>query len=457
MRLTLRVTPKANVSMAKLIAEMCSLNLNCMIDMADREIVFEKAADDIVVSTVIEAVEEAFDITKATIDAETSDIETVEPTESEAKEKEKTEPESELISDETTEQTGLDLKGESEEKDDLEANDAEISGDSVQFVKFCNKEIEEQINNLLRTIYGVVKYKGADDKDICKFIMTTKYEILSKYAPQRVYFHVGDIVDCNFGQHLSGEISGGHIHALIAYVDEETLYAIPITKITPKSEAKRYLPFTVNDGVKMYDSPDYKGGTLLLCKGGFINAQRIRGVIGNVTEEFLDKILKALPASVDFYNASDISELTCEGEEKIKSSEKYPDSSKDTKTKKITKFEYLMQNANMARGVKAVENLAVESSIETKAEVFLDYIGFPKDEERIAINAFAAASNVKKITWSEVLGEVRKTYDVRRINIKDCLQTMFNKWAENNTAIKKDYPNMAVTEIMKFFVKVISK
>lgn len=179
-------------------------------------------------------------------------------------------------------------------------NEEEISAmlteEDLEFkrIKFENLFVEKELNKLIRTAYWAIYSEKASVKDICRFIVSTSVEIAMKYMPKPVSeYSVGDIVDCNFGNHLVGEISGGHVQAIVCDIDSWMTYVLPITRET-YWDSDEFLTFLPNIDV-MYEEKKYVGGTILLKKGRYINEQRIGEVLGKATPKFFHKVLNSMP------------------------------------------------------------------------------------------------------------------------------------------------------------------
>ena len=125
-----------------------------------------------------------------------------------------------------------------------------VTEESLEIAKinFRNKAVEEQLNKLLRIIFWAMYTNKAPSRDICHYLKTAGTEIAMRYNPRElVKFSIGDIVDCNYGKHLDGEISGGHVHSIVCDIDDDgTVYVAPITRERIKTDDYKYLPFEAN-------------------------------------------------------------------------------------------------------------------------------------------------------------------------------------------------------------------
>jgi len=86
----------------------------------------------------------------------------------------------------------------------------------INKVKFENEYVENLINKLLQTAGWAMFKMHIPEKDIGSFIYSTIDEISMRYNyKDSVEFVIGDIVECNYGKHLNGEINGTHVLAIV--------------------------------------------------------------------------------------------------------------------------------------------------------------------------------------------------------------------------------------------------
>lgn len=423
--------------MSSLVKQMCSLKCRINVDSANGNIsIFDM--DDNNVENVIDAINEAFDITGIDI------IPTVVPPE----------PEKSVITE-----------------------------DSIEFekVKFNNTEVQEQVNNLLRAIYWAMYSRKAKSRDICQHLMSTGTEIAMKYYPNApIKLAIGDIVDCNYGSHLKNEISGGHVHSVICDIDDNgTVYAVPITKASLEDDAAKYLPFLANVDVR-YNNSRYTGGTALLKMGKYIHPLRVNAVVGHALPEFFGKLLMALPTTVDFsakYSdyenelakkfgnvQNDDSMLSFESSEEQKGEESKTETSVEEtsgegvseasaeepkgKGAKISAEDYLAVIV-----ADALNSLDKSKPVEDQIDGFLDAIGFSKNE-KIVRNSFVAACIVEKVGYESIILELHNTFPkLKEKIIKATLKDEFKKWLAEHPNVKKKYPKVSIMSLLKIFAK----
>ena len=290
MNLTILVTKKESTSMSNLIKQMCTLNSRITVDSVNGKISIVDMDDDNV-GGVIDAINEAFDIIAVDI---TPTIVISEP-------------------------------------------ESAVPEASIEFekIEFNNEEVREQMNKLLRVIYWSMYHKNAKPRDIGLYLMTAGAEISMKYNPKEpIKVSIGDVVDCNYGSHLKGEISGGHVHSIVCNIDNDGMvYVLPITKTKLGDDETRYLPFSANLDVE-YTNARYTGGTVLLKMGRYVHPQRFNEVVGHVFPEFFLKVLTALSTTVNFSSIEatsdeETSEIHVESSFDEETSESLPEATSD--------------------------------------------------------------------------------------------------------------------------------
>lgn len=461
MDLKLKITQKEGTSMSNLVKQMCALKCRIKVDAQEGELSIV-GMDDNNVENVIASIDEAFNIVGVDI------VPTVEIPE----------PEEPVVTAESLE---------------------------IAKIEFSNKEVEDQVNKLMRVIYWAMYSNKAYPRDICQYLMATGTEIAMKYNPREVVdFSIGDIVVCNYGNHLSGEISGGHVHAVVCDTDEDgTFYAAPITKAKMEGNQQKYLPFEANLDVD-YTVSRYTGGTVLLKKGGYIRPERIQDIVGKARPEFFEKLLAALPDTVRFSH-NDYAE---------KLSEKYGDVDNDdsmlfddtneiigavtsdevvaetpveetsgdvvTETPAVETTSEVVENTStsdssnedMNEGkssndtkkpsaedyvaellASSFANLDKSKLVEEQIEMFLNGIGF-QTNEKIIKQSFVVACKVKKVSYESIILELRNVYPkIREEIIKETMREQFKKWLTLYPEAKEKYPKISFMVLLKVFAR----
>lgn len=445
MDLKLKITQKEGTNMSSLVKQMCALKCRIKVDAQEGDLSIV-GMDDNSIENVIDSIDEAFNIVGVDI---VPTVEVPEP----------------VVTEESLE---------------------------IAKIEFSNVEVEEQVNKLMRIIYWAMYSSKAHSRDICQYLMATGTEIAMKYNPREVpKFSVGDVVVCNYGNHLSGEISGGHVHAIVCDVDEEgMIYAAPITKAKLDGDLQKYLPFEAKVDVD-YTVSRYTGGTVLLKKGGYIRPERIQDVVGTARPEFFNKLLAILPTTIQFSH-DDYAEKLSEkygdvdnddnmlfddlgeipGEETAgesatetsveegsgESTEESPTSDSSTEdvnedkpsnnTKKPSAEDYVAELL-----ASSLASLDKSKPVVEQIDMFLNGIGF-QTNEKIIKQSFVAACEVKKVSYESIILELRNVYPkIREEIIKATMREEFKKWLTMYPEAKEKYPKISFMVLLKVFAK----
>ena len=401
MNIVLRVVRRETLSISELVKQMCNYNCRFKVDPAGENI-FIDGLEEGKANEVIDLISKDFDV------------------------------------------IGVDMSPD-DGKFEFEEVTRNAEADTYLQFKYTCPEVYEQIQKLLRSIFWLMRYKGAIPKDVCKHLMDASTEMHMKYNPKEmVEVKVGDVVDCNYGNNIPGEISGGHVHALICNIDDGgMIYAIPIGKASSIADDKSFLHFVAKTDIE-YVSPKYTGGVLILKKAQYINPLRVQSIVGHAMPEFFEKVLLAVLTTVDFSG-----KLASENKGKsvlvpVKKVEK-----KKSRKDQPTREEFIIEQIS-----DAVATL--DRSKEPKAQVdsFMEAIGFSK-EDKIIRSAFLASCVVKRVTMDSVLLEVcNSNPNIKEEVINSSLKISFNKWLEDNyPMIKEKYPKISIISLLKVFVK----
>lgn len=171
-------------------------------------------------------------------------------------------------------------------------------------IEFENQYIEGLLSRLLKIIYESIVKKKISEKEIGKRILTAVNEISMRYHKKDcIPFSIGDVVDCNYGVHLEGEVNGDSVAAIVCNISNTGMvYVVPITKQQKDIISDAYLKFTVPVEINYYRK-NYSNGTILFDKGNYVSPKRFNEVIGKTSPEFFLKILNQLASTFDFRNS----------------------------------------------------------------------------------------------------------------------------------------------------------
>ena len=162
--------------------------------------------------------------------------------------------------------------------------------------------IQRQLYFLLSNIDFAMETLNMPEEEIYKLLISVNSELGRMYNVQKYQnFTIGDVVDCNFGYHIRGEVSGGHVLAIVLEVDSAgMIYVVPISKQVYDKDSSENLTIWACNDVMYKSNFKYSSGTVLLKKGMLIHKWRINEVVGYTSKEFFNKVIRALPKALDF-------------------------------------------------------------------------------------------------------------------------------------------------------------
>ncbi len=318
------------------------------------------------------------------------------------------------------------------------ADKTTFSEDNIVIEKVeCKSEyIKQLVEKLLKTVYHVLYINKATEQEIGRHIITATTEIHMKYIGKDIVdVSVGDIVTCNYGINLSGEVSGSAINSIVLNVSESGLvYLLPLT--TYENTYKKYASMMLSkDDIVSNEMDKSKVYYALLNGGSYINPRRISNVCGKVTPNILSKIMYRLIQVYDFGGFDSTKEVEKKDEKVLlRSTEK---SLYDT-----FKSDF--------------EKIDVSKSREDNINIFLDSV-FPDTKERnFLFDSFNVVSN--KLTYADLIVSLQQKYTSKsEREIKRILQNEFNSIiTSKNPEILKDHPKISIITLIKLFNRVLA-
>lgn len=323
----------------------------------------------------------------------------------------------------------------------------------IKKVEFTNQYLEDLLNKLMRTVAWAMFKMNIPEKEIGNLIYTCMSEISMRYNDKQcIEFSVGDIVDCNYGVHLTGEINGGHVAAIVCNISHSGMaYLVPITKMQTEITSESYLIFNPPEDV-IYENNYYKGGTALLDKAKYVRAERINKVIGRTTPDFFKKVLYGLTSAFDFTSRLDT------GKETTDEVVKTPTATKDTtdkvvKTKATTKKVGGEEAALLEVIGVAFDKLDPSKKVEEQIESFLTDIGMTTTE-RMVTQSFVIACDINRINYENVILKLHEQFPkVKEAIIKNILKEAFKNWLEKYPTLVEKCPKISLMAMLKVFAK----
>ncbi len=483
-KITFKVSTKKEGSVVSLIKEVNKISCRIQIDLENGFVAVENVADTMI-DSVIELIDQYYTISSVNIDNTSDESTLVETSQSDTV---VDEPKSEVAVEETAEPENKPTIVGPQSEDDL----------IIQKVEFENEYVEDLINRFMRTAYWAMYRMNIPEKEIGEFIWTSINEISMRYNKKGcIEYSVGDIVDCNYGMHLAGEINGGHVSAIVCSIIAGGMaYLVPITKVRENLTSLSYLTFDAPEDV-VYDNEYYTGGTALLDKGRFLRAERFHAVIGKTTPEFFTKLLKQLSTTFDFTgntvmndddteadSGNDVVEVAetedetavvetdvAVAEETVETtSEEDATEGNDTesnpvdadnsdvtttepKPKKAIKKVGGEESALLNVIGNSLEKLDRTKTVEEQVETFLTDIGM-ETTERMVTQSFVIACDIKKINYENVILELHNMFPkVKEDIIKSILKENFKKWLDLHPELVESCPKISLMAVLKVFAK----
>ncbi len=426
-KLTFKVSNPKEGSTIALVKEVNKIACRLQIDIENGFVTAENI-DDTMIDTVIELVDNYYTLLGVDIDNSLETNTTV------------------SIAEETMDVL---VQAENDSKPKATASEDDLI---IKKVEFENEYVEQIINKFLRTAYWAMFKKNVPEKEIGDFIYTSMSEISMRYNNKdSIPFSVGDVVDCNYGTHLAGEINGNHVAAIVCKIsDTGMVYLVPITKIQQNPTSHSYLTFTVPNDI-IYDTRDYVGGTALLDKGKYVSSERFNEVIGKTSPEFLAKVLHQLATTFDFTDAN-LTEKQQEAEN-VTTKNVFSESTATIVETKPTGKSSNVENALLEVVGYAFDKLTPSKKVEEQIDSFLTDIGMSINE-RMVKQSFVIACDIKKITYENVILELHNVNpEVNEDVIKATLKENFKKWLEQYPELAKKCPKMSLMSVLKIFAK----
>ena len=475
-KLTFKVSPQKDCSVVGLIKEVNKISCRIYFDLEDGFVAVENV-NDTMIDTVIELVDKYYTILGVDID---NTIE--EPVEEQLTSvvDESGETTTEDVESSTTSETVEEVAEKQPTVLEPQTEDDLI----IKKVEFANQYLEDLINKLMRTAAWAMFKMNISEKEIGDFIYTSMSEISMRYNYKKcIEFSVGDIVDCNYGMHLTGEINGGHVAAIVCNISPSGMaYLVPITKMQTEITSESYLIFNPPEDV-IYEKDYYKGGTALLDKAKYVRAERINEVIGRTTPDFFKKVLYGLASAFDFTSCLDTGKETTDEvvetpnateetadevvetpnatEETADEVVETPNATKDTtdkvvKTKATTKKVGGEEAALLEVIGVAFDKLDPSKKVEEQIESFLTDIGMTTTE-RMVTQSFVIACDINRINYENVILKLHEQFPkVKEAIIKNILKEAFKNWLEKYPTLVAKCPKISLMAVLKVFAKKFS-
>lgn len=483
-KITFKVTTKKEGSVVYLIKKVNKISCRIQIDLENSFVAVENV-DDTMIDFVIELIDQYYTILNVMIDNISDESISLETAQSGIV---VNESKSEVAVKETAEPKNKPTVVGPQSEDDL----------IIQKVEFKNEYVEDSINRFIRTAYWAMYNMNASEKEIGDYIKTSMAEISMRYnKKESIEYSVGDIVDCNYGIHLLGEINGGHVAAIVCSITKSgKAYLVPITKARKNLISHSYLTVdTPNDVV--YNNDYYTGGTALLDMGRYLRDKRFHKVIGKATPKFFAKVLKQLSITFDFTSNIEMTDDDTEtdfGNEIVGIAETEDETAvvkidvamakgtvetiseedatdgddtestpinannsdvttTEPKPKKAAKKVGGEESALLNIIGESLKKLDSTKKVEEQVVDFLTDIGMTTSE-RMVTQSFVVACDIKRINYENVILELHNLFPkVKGEIIKLILKENFKKWLDLHPELVESCPKISLMAVLKVFAK----
>jgi|GEM_PF-5481234 len=355
---------KNSKEIASLAKEISQINCRIKLDMKNSKVIIEKAKG-IMIDKVIELINRYFNI-------ETMEMDNTE--ENSIK----------------TQKVNLDVKGKYE-------------------------KIEEQIKKFLEVAEIVIEKSGETEEVIGEYISAVIDEIKMEYGMAgKIAFEIGDVVACNYGRHLKGEIQGKSVKTVVCDIDDKGLvYVVPIFGITKNEEP--YISYYSKE-ILSSGKLNCKKVRFVTNRGKYVRPERIYKVIGKIKPEILDIIKSEVPM-------------------KFKSNSKKEGNLTEIAIEEIVG--------------KYLDKINYKYDLENQIITFLNEIKMNQTSEMIQF--FIVTCNMQTITYEKVFLELG--IDKEQKMIKKKLDENFKEWINNYPQVKERYPHISLVTLLKVFSK----
>ena len=436
-KMTFNVKTKEDFSLFPLIKEINLLSCRISINL-EGGVVEVEDVDEQQLESVIDSVANQFNILSVKID-NVADIHSINVSEVTSKHEEETS---------LTENSNQPTEIEPQSENDL----------IIKKVEFENELIEEALNKLAKTAYWALYKANVSEKDIERYFLSCKSEISMEYETNKIInFKVGDIVDCNFGMHLTGEAQGAHILAIVCKISNRMACVVPISKtIHPKLKSNTYVAVNFNDDVD-FDSDanlyykDFSNGFAILGRAKFVRFERFRLVIGHVKPAFFEKLLEKLAKYFDFTGSTEAIVDNTDVAKTVEVSESL--STEKPEKKKIAEKISTEETALLEAIGPALEHLRTNVTPTIQAASFANEIGFDTSNKYV-IESFVYACNVKKINYENIVAAISAAHNgMNEKIIKMQLKDAFKDWLFKHPEIAEKCPKISITSLLKVFAK----
>ena len=324
----------------------------------------------------------------------------------------------------------------------------------VKKVEFEDLHIEELLNKLAKTMYWLFFQKKISSITLDRFFYSFMNELSINFSSKEIIeTQIGDVVSCNFGQHIPGEINGFSVSAIVChYLGENMAYVVPITKTTENITSISYLPIDVPSDV-VYKNKTYSGGVALLDKGKYVRMERFNEVIGNVNPCFFIRLLTELSTTFDF--TKEILTNTTVADDVMIQNDNLVESSRENSLTTVVSEKkpagIIEEAINKEFGVYLGE-LDKTKPVEEQIKSFMDVLEM-SESSKFFFDSFEIALKLDKINYENLIVQLKERYpSIKEVIIKASLKEDFKKWLKKYPELEK-CSKISIIAILKEFAK----
>lgn len=309
-----------------------------------------------------------------------------------------------------------------------------------------------RLEKMVKNIEHLNGISNLNDKNLSNFILSEDIELQNIYNTRKLTLcSVGDIVDVNFGWHIHGELSGGHVYCLVYnIVDNGILHLIPIFKKNSANNIEpEYLKFRPTIDIIFNNQYNNEYCILHFNKAQHVHPWRVNSIIGKVSPEFF----KTLVNSFTKYYLIHTSVLP--GCESI--------------IPKINEIIVSREN-NTGSRTQAIKNISTiitpqvekfNNSLPLPAQInnFLKEINF-NNPENIIQYAILVSLSLKKISYETVSPAICSDFklELPEEKITKILKDNFAQWLfSEHPNILQNSPKIGIASFLRSFRNVYSK
>lgn len=365
---------------------------------------------------------------------------------------------------------------------DINSSAVSDTSDSATVKNPYEQEIDILVDKLRKLLYFTMyKAKKVSLSEMQKYVYSFVSEINMEYfhSEEIPSISTGDVVVCDFGYHLTGEIRGGHVAAIVCEINplDGMVCLAPITKHTSDITSINYLSYS-SKSVFEFLNRDWSDGTVLVDKARLMRPQRIIEVIGRTTPEFFDNVLDELKKAFDIKgrrvcisknsNTVENSKINSDATSTTINEPMVPannntikpiDANLDSNPKSDIEPDsgtsktngYSEEESILVIIGTALSELNHDSTSKDRLSEFLNKICL--DSNSFIIDTFLTSLTLTKINYANLVGELHVLYPSYSTDeIRANLQKTFKNWKYYKELVTK-HPKISIISLLKVYAK----